>query len=186
MYILEPILRKFRLLKIVKSLPKSVDLLVDLGCGENAGVLKDLEQYYDQAIGIDGRLKNGQISSKICLQQADLNKTIDVASNSADVVICLAVLEHVLKPQQLLDEAYRILKPNGVLLLTTPSWIAKPILEFLSYRLKIVDKREIEDHQRYFWKSELKEMLISAGFTATKTKLKYFQLACNNFISAKK
>ncbi|MCB9802856.1 class I SAM-dependent methyltransferase [Candidatus Nomurabacteria bacterium] len=186
MYILEPILRKLRISRITKNLPKKVELLVDFGCGEEAGVLQDLANYYQRAIGFDGRVSNRKISEKIILQQANLNQRVNLEDNSVDVVICLAVLEHVLKPQELLNEAYRVLKPGGILLLTTPSWVAKPILEFLSYRLKIVDRREIEDHQRYFWNKELKEMLKIAHFDLSKAKVSYFQFACNNFVFAKK
>lgn len=186
MYILEPVLRKFRISRISQALPQKIDLLVDFGCGEEAGVLKDLANYYDQAIGLDGRVFDQRISEKILLKQANLNERVNLSDASADVVICLAVLEHVLKPQQLLNEAYRILRPGGVLLLTTPSWAAKPILEFLSYKLKIVDRREIEDHQRYFWKQELKDMLKIAHFDLAKSKVTYFQIICNNFVVAKK
>jgi SAM-dependent methyltransferase len=37
-----------------------------------------------------------------------------------DAVICTEVLEHVPEPQQVLDELYRILKPGGIICLTTP------------------------------------------------------------------
>lgn len=186
MYILEPILRKFRISRITKALPKYTHLLVDFGCGEEAGVLRDLATHYKKAIGFDGRVEDKELTEKISLRRANLNETVCLENNSVDVVICLAVLEHVLKPQVLLNEAYRVLRPGGTLLLTTPSWVAKPILEFLSYKLNIVDQREIEDHQRYFWKKELAEMFKIAGFQADNLLLKYFQFGCNNFVLAKK
>jgi SAM-dependent methyltransferase len=40
-------------------------------------------------------------------------------SASFDVILCTEVLEHCLQPQSVIDEFYRVLKPNGVLLLTT-------------------------------------------------------------------
>lgn len=43
---------------------------------------------------------------------------------SADVVTCLEVLEHLLDPMHLLIEANRILKPGGLLLLTTPNAVS--------------------------------------------------------------
>ncbi len=37
-----------------------------------------------------------------------------------DVVLCTEVMEHVPEPQIMLDEIYRVLKPEGTLILTTP------------------------------------------------------------------
>ena len=48
-----------------------------------------------------------------------------------------------------------MLKPGGLLVLTVPSWRAKPVLEFLSFRLGIVSRAEIEDHKRYFDRRDL-------------------------------
>jgi 2-polyprenyl-3-methyl-5-hydroxy-6-metoxy-1,4-benzoquinol methylase len=42
------------------------------------------------------------------------------ASNSFDVVIALEVLEHLWNPSTFLDEAYRILKANGHLIIEVP------------------------------------------------------------------
>lgn len=43
-----------------------------------------------------------------------------IESESFDAVICTQVLEHVAQPEQLLHEIHRILKPNGVIILTIP------------------------------------------------------------------
>jgi ubiquinone/menaquinone biosynthesis C-methylase UbiE len=37
-----------------------------------------------------------------------------------DLVICQAVLEHVLEPQRCVDEMHRVLKPDGLIYVTTP------------------------------------------------------------------
>lgn len=66
----------------------------------------------------------------------------------------LAVIEHLSYPIEMLKEIERVLKPSGILLLTAPSHLAKPVLEFLSYRLHIIDEREIRDHKRYYNKRD--------------------------------
>jgi SAM-dependent methyltransferase len=44
---------------------------------------------------------------------------LGLASGVFDVVLCTEVLEHLPEPQRAIDEMFRVLKPGGVLLLTT-------------------------------------------------------------------
>jgi len=46
-------------------------------------------------------------------------------------VIMLAVLEHLGHPIEIVKEIERILNPGGKLILTIPSKIAKPVLNYL-------------------------------------------------------
>lgn len=101
-------------------------------------------------------------------------------NESFEVVTMLAVLEHLNYPLEMLKQIARVLKPNGILLLTAPSHFAKPVLEFLAFRLKIVSEAEIRDHKRYYNKCDLSE-LVSSIPELTLIKHKYFQLGMNNF-----
>jgi len=53
----------------------------------------------------------------------------------------------------------RITKPGGRIIITTPTKRAKNILEFLSHNLHVLSRREIEEHKRYFDKSDLLSFL---------------------------
>ena len=66
----------------------------------------------------------------------------------------LAVLEHLSYPEDILKEIHRVLKKDGRLIITVPSKIAKPILEFLSYKMNVIDRLEIEDHKKYYNKKD--------------------------------
>ena len=46
-------------------------------------------------------------------------QALGLASESFDVVLCTEVLEHLPEPQRAIDEMFRVLKPDGTLLLTT-------------------------------------------------------------------
>lgn len=97
-----------------------------------------------------------------------------------DVVCLLAVLEHLNYPFDMMQEIARVLKPKGVAILTVPSHLAKPVLEFLSFKLKIVSEDEIADHKRYYNKKDL--LSLSANLNTLKlAKHKYFQCGMNNF-----
>ena len=43
--------------------------------------------------------------------------------NTFDWVVCSEVLEHVPEREKMISEFARVLKPNGILILTTPNWI---------------------------------------------------------------
>ncbi len=46
---------------------------------------------------------------------------LSLPNETADVVSLFSILEHANNPQKLLSETHRILKPNGILLLSTPN-----------------------------------------------------------------
>jgi SAM-dependent methyltransferase len=46
--------------------------------------------------------------------------SLPVRSGTADVVVCLEVIEHLLDPDELLEEIRRVLSPGGTVVLSTP------------------------------------------------------------------
>jgi SAM-dependent methyltransferase len=91
-------------------------VLYDLGCGT--------KPYHDfiaplvtQYIGVDW---GNTIHTKTMDIVADLNKPLAIEDAVADTVVCFQTLEHLCEPQQLLNEAYRIMKPGAQILLTVP------------------------------------------------------------------
>lgn len=90
--------------------------ILDLGCGSKPyASLFNKNEY----LGIDiisGGHKNSAKNSDLFFD----GKIIPFVNNSFDVVICTQVLEHTEEPDQLLKEANRILKKNGILYITCP------------------------------------------------------------------
>lgn len=76
------------------------------------------------------------------------------ASNSFDVVLASEVLEHLWQPQNFLDEAYRVLRSSGYLIIETPEG-----KESLYY----------DSHKHYFTVERLKQML-GTRFTVCEVK----------------
>lgn len=69
------------------------------------------------------QLENNQIQDEIGYGNIDFVSdilSIPVEDNSFDVILCTEVIEHVPYPISVIKEFSRILKPNGVLLLTAP------------------------------------------------------------------
>ncbi len=91
-------------------------VIYDLGCGSSP-YTKFFLKYADEYVGVDWTESSHDIKADVI---ADLNKPIPVESKVADTVISMSVLEHLYEPQNMIDEAYRILKPSGNILLQVP------------------------------------------------------------------
>ena len=141
-------------------------------------MLKDVEPYISRGVGIDRRAPAVE-SDKLTTLRVDLEATLPFESHTFDVITMLAVLEHLCDPLRVLVEIRRVLTPRGTLILTVPSHAAKPVLEFLAFRLHLVSHAEIADHKRYYGKRDLRELSARAGFRMRAHR--YFQLGFNNF-----
>lgn len=160
-----------------------VDLL-DIGCGWEAKLLVQLEPYIRSGVGVDFKAPNIK-TDKLETHSIHLSDALPFESCSFDVVTMLAVLEHLDEPIEILREVERILRPGGRLLLTVPSWYAKPVLEFLAFRLGIINKDEIADHKTYYNKKDLLHLLSQLSNMEAE-KHEYFQLVFNNFMVCRK
>src|SRR3989344_5014226 len=165
---------------------READVYVDLGCGFTATLLRWVvgEFKVKKAIGLDLSCNQSLATEKISFQEGDLNNEIVLPDNSVDMITSLAVLEHLSNARKNLQEVYRILKPGGRLVMTTPTPLSKPVLEFLSYKLGLINEDEVRDHKDYYNTVRLREMLTSAGFAPEKVKAGTFLFGLNNFVIA--
>lgn len=190
--VLEPVARYFRfhhgLSKISKTQPVTV---ADLGCGPAIrlyhAALKEginVSRYY----GMDPLLGDEVVASfadkpGIELVKAPLDTSIALPDNSVDYLVGFAFLEHIDYPDAILNDAVRVVKPGGKVIMTTPSYRSKPVLEFLSFKLGLIAPREIAEHKNYFDGPRLKTMLTPAT-TALLDDVHhaYFELGMNNLL----
>lgn len=174
--ILEPVFRMLRTGKVRKHLRNDMTVC-DIGCGDGS-FLCAISPYISQGYGFDKKAKERSFDN-IVIKKARIDKKVPLDSDTMDCVSMMAVLEHLEDPAKVLQECHRILKPGGRILLTTPSPPAKPILEFLSYRLNIVNPEEIRDHKRYFSKRDLRDVLDQSRFR--EINVRTFEVGLNNF-----
>jgi 2-polyprenyl-3-methyl-5-hydroxy-6-metoxy-1,4-benzoquinol methylase len=76
---------------------------------------------FDQITGADILPRPGNLSSSIPWHCLDLNRAEVLPATSFDTVIAAEVIEHLENPREVAREWYRILKPGGTLLLSTPN-----------------------------------------------------------------
>lgn len=107
-------------LKLVLEFELRGDML-DFGAG-TANLLKRLKPLnrFDSITGIDIMPcpPDVDISEWIC---ADLNNTINIADESFDVILSVEVLEHLENPRKIMREWFRLLRPEGILIFSTPN-----------------------------------------------------------------
>jgi len=182
---LEKFLRFLRLKKVVKIIKTQKDCdLLDIGCGTKASLLKTISPYIKSGIGVDFKPPTIH-TEKIKTIEVNLEDKLPFCNSSFSAITMLAVLEHLQYPSEILTECSRLLKHNGLLLITTPTWQAKPVLEFLAFKMGLVDKNEILDHKCYFNKADL-FLMVSKINDLQIIKHEYFQVGFNNFLVIQK
>ena len=183
--ILEKPFAKLRARAILKYIPKKNGVICDIGCGIEPRFLLDLQGRISEGWGVDKKTTAKIWNNKVQTIKKNLNEKISLPfnENKFDCVTLLASLEHLKFLKESLKEAWRVLKPGGAVMITTPSPIAKSILEFLAF-LNLVSKEEIRDHKHYYSKRELINLLRASGFCNIKHH--YFELGLNQKVIAKK
>lgn len=89
---------------------------LDLGCGSRPyESMFAVERY----IGLDVPVSGHPVDSKLHDLLFDGNQ-LPIRSDAVDGVLCTQVLEHTARPELLLGEIWRVLKPGGHLVMTAP------------------------------------------------------------------
>ena len=203
--LLESTLRFLRLRRILPSIRLFDNpSVLDIGCGWEARLLKEIEPFIERGVGVDFKAPDIKTSKLLTFSYFfEAKDSMDIGrgdtrtklsgkkchlpfeNESFEIVTLLSVLEHLNHPFEMLLEIQRVLRPGGIALLTVPSHLAKPILEFLAYRLGVVSEAEIRDHKRYYNKADIKA-LVEKTQNLKLEKHRYFQLGLNNFALLRK
>jgi 2-polyprenyl-3-methyl-5-hydroxy-6-metoxy-1,4-benzoquinol methylase len=109
---------------------KSSDIILDIGCGD--GNYSNWISYYTKAhvVGIDrleNRIKNAKkVASFYKLKNEFIHGDIEVdsinfLSEKFDKILLIDVLEHLQEPAVIIKKCVQWLKPDGVLIISTPN-----------------------------------------------------------------
>ena len=167
-----------RLLKQTKR-----EKILDIGCGSYPYFL--LNTNFKERYGIDSSI-NSSLVKNINLQKLDVTKQkLPFKDNFFDAVTMLAVFEHLdhKRIPFVLKEINRVLKKDGMLVMTTPAPWSDIILKNMA-RLSLVSKEEIHEHKHNMNASIIRNYVAEGGFR--KTDSGYFELGLNMWFTAKK
>lgn len=140
--------------KCAKKVASSGGRVLDLGCGDGFWSRKLARLGY-QVTSVDHEkyYQNTQL--------VDLEKKLPFPDQYFDLVWSTEVLEHLFTPASFVQEIKRILKPRGLLVLTTPNsyfWIY-PILRIFGYRPRDLQN---PDHKQFFHRDDIRRLFPRA------------------------
>lgn len=96
--------------------------ILDLPCGAGAFTRRMLMQGAEDVIAADCQNILQFSYDKFAL--ADMNRRLDFPDNTFDAVVCIDGIEHVERPFDFIEEARRVLRRGGVLVISTPNLMA--------------------------------------------------------------
>lgn len=160
-----------RTIEIISALqefaPKPIKDIIDLGTADGR-MIHSVKMEFPEAhcVGVEfnqelvdfGRSHFPEIE----IVQGDV-QALDFSDKSFDVALLTAVIEHVPAPEKVMCEANRILRPGGILVLTSPD----PFWEYLATK---VGHLKDGQHNKVMNIDELSSLIQQHGFTILKTK----------------
>ncbi len=177
--ILDKFIASFRLKEMKKNVSLKGKNVIDFGCGSDFTKLTNIYSECKKITAIDKTENDFKKKNLNYINyDNDLNLLDEkVENNFYDIIILTAVIEHLDNPEIILNILKKKLINNGIIFLTAPSWKSKPILEFLAYKLKVINEHLIREHKRYYDLEEYKK--LSKLINLKIKKFYFFQLGMN-------
>jgi len=169
-------LRHYELFKNQSVIGKKI---IDFGCGSN---FKDIFNKYQKAskvVLIDIYGKNFSKGNTIYINYNNNFDNIykNLKNEKFDVIFLVAVIEHMDRPDLVIKNLRRYLGKDGKFVITAPSIYSKPVLEFLAFKLGLINRVLVEEHKRYYNKNEY--VKLAEMTECNLLKFKFFMLGMN-------
>lgn len=178
--ILTPAIREKRK-RMVKPYVKG-DVL-DLGCGQADfyDLCRDqIAAYY----GVDGdpavleRMRQKFPDANFFQKDFD-EDTLDL-DRKFDCILMIGLVEHLYNQKHIMKEVKRYLKPNGVIVITTPTPFGNDVVHRVGSTLRLFSPVARDDHVVIYNKKRFEILAKDLGFVIE--KYKKFQLGCNQLV----
>lgn len=170
--------RQAEMLAEVLAAAPAPALILDVGCGDGFAIgVAARRNLAHRFVGLDWSAASLTRAAErgLTLLRAELDTGLPVKSGSVDVVIMSEVIEHLVDTDSAIEEAHRVLKPGGSLLLSTPNlaaWYNRGLLAlgiqpvFSEVSLRSVFGRpgsQVAGHLHMFTRRALVEFLTAYG-----------------------
>jgi 2-polyprenyl-3-methyl-5-hydroxy-6-metoxy-1,4-benzoquinol methylase len=118
---------------------KRVGKALDVGFGSGV-YLPVLTELFKEVVGLDSKECMVRHAGPLMEQYPHLQTVAgditncQMPSDSFDLIVCSEVVEHIADSQKATDEMYRVLKPGGILILSTPQrWSLLELMARIAY-----------------------------------------------------
>jgi len=149
---------------------------LDAGCAHGF-LLKIANEHGWEPYGFDASPYAVEEARKVCPNAqvfiSDARGRLPLPNNFFEVITACELVEHLSQPEKFLKEAYRLLKPDGLLFVTTPnassvfsSRLATGFCRAISFSTPFQD----ETHVSYFTSESIERLLSRCGFSRVETK----------------
>ena len=151
--------------------------VLDIGCGigNNLTLLKNLG--FSSIYGVDISDYSKKYFPKIKFIKTDLeNEKLPFNDNFFDVIYSKSLIEHFYYPEKVFKEAYRVLKPGGIIITLTPEWkyIYKTFYEDYTHRVPFTKESLRDIHKIHNFKQVEVESFKQLPILFNKNLFYYF------------
>ena len=189
--LLEPLLARLRTQRANQLIPSELrqGRILDIGCGSYPYFLAHTAFQEKFAVDQLPMPKETADRNRIEFFELNLNEEpkLPFEAGYFEAVTLLAVVEH-LDPESmaaLFKEAHRVLKPGGMVVLSTPAAWSDGLLRLMA-RLNLVSAEEIHEHAFAYTLPLIGWHFGQAGFEMRKVQFGYFEFMLNMWATARK
>jgi len=183
--------RRYKIAKRQIKLAKKNGRILDIGCGSYPLFLLNIgfAEKYGLDKEIETTVKDKIKKQGIILTSSDIEneEKLPFEDNYFDVVSMLAVFEHI-ESEKLVGihrEIYRVLKPGGMYVMTTPAIWTDFLLRSMA-KLHLISDASIKEHKNSYNHSMISSILQEAHFQKNNLRFGYFELFMNIWATATK
>jgi 2-polyprenyl-3-methyl-5-hydroxy-6-metoxy-1,4-benzoquinol methylase len=154
--------------RIVSELTLSGDLL-DFGAGKGVLTQRLLSlSCFDSIAAVDIMPRPDDLDASVIWHCCDLNEATNIPNESFDVIVSAEVIEHLENPRAIAREWFRLLRPRGTLILSTPNNESCRALLALVLRGHFVDfgDSSYPAHITALVRRDIERILVEAGFSS--------------------
>jgi 2-polyprenyl-3-methyl-5-hydroxy-6-metoxy-1,4-benzoquinol methylase len=149
--------------------------ILDIGCHQGE-FIKMLGRKIVPSVGMDPLYQGLMEDSGHLFLSREFRPGMPFGDSSFDVAVLLATIEHIQQKSMVAKELRRLLKRNGLVIITVPSLLVDKLLSILLW-LGLVDGMSLEEHHG-FSPDELQVIFLEEGFRLKKRQK--FQFGLNN------